>query len=86
MSGRPRRSARFSASTQNSTSIVLDDGQRREGLAQADAIGQDAAAVRFELVDDPRGGIALEVEELLPDEAVLVPGEIVGQNVFVDVL
>ena len=48
--------------------VVLDDGQGGEGLAQADAVGQDAAVVGFQLVDDAGGGIALEVEELLPDQ------------------
>ena len=66
--------------------VILDDGQRREGLAQADAVGQDAAVVGFQLVDDAGGGIALEVEELLPNEAVLVAGQVVGQDVFVDVV
>jgi hypothetical protein len=40
--------------------VVLDHGQRGEGLAQAHAVGQDAAAVGFQLVDDAGGGIFLE--------------------------
>ena len=47
--------------------VVLDHGQRREGLAQAHAVGQDAAAVGFQLVDDACGRVPLVVEELLPD-------------------
>jgi hypothetical protein len=66
--------------------VVLDHGQRREGFAQAHAVGQDAAAVGFQLVDDAGGGIFLKVEELLPDQRVLVAGAIVGEDVFVDLV
>ena len=65
--------------------VVLDDGQRREGFAQAHAIGQDAAVVGFQLVDDAGGGIALEVEQLLPHQGVQVAGAVVGQHVFGEV-
>jgi hypothetical protein len=30
-------------------------------------------------------GVSLKVEQLIPDEAVLIPGPIVGQHVFVEV-
>jgi hypothetical protein len=45
--------------------VVLDDGEGGEGLAEADAVGEDAAAVGFELVDDPGGGIPLEIVAFL---------------------
>ena len=51
--------------------VIFDHRQRGEGFAKADAVGQNAAVVRFQLVDDPGGGVALEVEQLVPDEAVL---------------
>ena len=66
--------------------VVLDHGQRRECLAQAHAVGQDAAAVGFQLVDDAGGGVLLKVEELLPDQRVLVAGAVVGEYVLVDVV
>lgn len=66
--------------------VVLDHGQRSEGLAEADAVGQDAAAVGFQLVNDAGGRILLVVEELVPDQRVLVAGAVVGQYVFVDVV
>ena len=58
---------------------------RGKGLAQAHAVGQDATAVGFELVDDAGGRIALEVEELLPDQRVLVAGAVVGQDILIHV-
>ena len=64
--------------------ITFDDRKRREGLAESDAVCKDAAAVRFELVDNACGGVALKVIELLPDETVLV-AKVVGQNVRADV-
>ena len=65
--------------------VVLDDRESGEGFSEADAIGQDAAVVGLQLVDQARGGIALEVEELLPDQGVLIARSIVGEHVFIDV-
>ena len=47
--------------------VVFDDGQRLEGLAEADAVGDDAAAQPLQLVDGPDNAIPLELVELLPD-------------------
>src|SRR5438445_789220 len=58
--------------------VILDDGQSGECLPQADAVGKDAAVVRFQLVDDARGSITLEVVELFPNETVLIAGQVVG--------
>ena len=65
--------------------VVFDDGEGGEGFAQADAVGENAAVVGFELVDDAGGGIALEVEELLPDEGVLIAGEVVGEDIVTEI-
>ena len=46
--------------------VVLDNGQRFEGLAQADRVGDDAALVPLELADGTHHGITLEVVELVP--------------------
>lgn len=66
--------------------VVLDHSQCSEGLAQAHAVGQDAAAVGFQLVDDACGRVSLVVEELLPDQRVLVAGAVVGEHVLVDLI
>ena len=65
--------------------VILDHGQRGEGFAEADAVGEDAAVVGFQLVDQAGRGIALEVEQLLPDQAVQIAGAVVGQNILVHV-
>jgi hypothetical protein len=40
--------------------------------------------VHLQLVDDPGGGIPLVVEQLVPDEAVFVPSQIVWQRILID--
>ena len=50
--------------------MVLDDGQRLEGLPQSHAVGDDAAAETVELVDGADDAVALELEELLPHDRV----------------
>ena len=62
--------------------VVLDDGQSGECLSQSDAVGKNTAVVGFELVDDAGGGITLEVVELFPNEAVLVPSQVVRKYVL----
>ena len=54
--------------------VVFDDGQRLEGLAEADAVGDDAAAEALQLVDRPDHAVPLELEELLPDGGVADAG------------
>ena len=46
--------------------VVLDNGERLVGLAQADAVGDDAALVLLELADGAHHGVLLEVVELVP--------------------
>ncbi len=40
--------------------VVLDHSQCSEGLAEANAVGEDAAAVGVQLVDDAVGGVTLD--------------------------
>ena len=54
--------------------VVFDDGERLEGLAEADAVGNDAAAEPFQLVDGPDDAVALELVKLLPDGGVADAG------------
>ena len=65
--------------------VILDDAECRECFSQPNTVGEDAAVEGFQLVDDARCGISLEVEHLVPDQAVFVAGHVVGQNVFVEV-
>ena len=48
--------------------VVLNDGERLIGLAQADAVGDDSALVLLELTDGAHHGVLLEVVELVPDD------------------
>ena len=66
--------------------VVLDHGERGERLAQANGIGQDAAVVGLELVDDGERRVLLEVVELVPNEAVAEAQPLVGQHVLGDVV
>ena len=54
--------------------VVFDDCQRLERLAEADAVGDDAAAEPLQLVDRPDDAVALELVELLPDGGVADAG------------
>ena len=66
--------------------VVFDDREGGEGFSEADAVGEDAAVVGFELVDDSDRGVALEIEELLPDDGFLVAGAVVRHQVLGDFL
>ena len=54
--------------------VVFDDGERLESLAEADAVGNDAAAQPFQLVDGPDDAVPLELVQLLPDSGVADAG------------
>jgi len=54
--------------------VILDDRQRLESFAKADAIGNDAAAEAFQLVERADNTIALKLVELLPDHRVANAG------------
>ena len=65
--------------------IILDDSESCERFPQANAVRQNAAVVCLQLVDDPSCCILLEVEQLVPDKAVLIARQIIWQYVFVDI-
>ena len=50
--------------------VVFDHGERLVGLAQAHAVGDDAALVLLELADGAHHGVLLEVVELVPHDGV----------------
>jgi hypothetical protein len=56
-----------------------------ECFPQADAIGEDAAVVGLQFVNNARGCIALEVEELFPYKTVFITGAVIGQDIGSDV-
>ena len=60
---------------------ILNHRERREGLAQADGICQDAPVVGLEFVDDGERGVLLEVVEHVPDSAVPEAGGVLGEGV-----
>ena len=62
--------------------IILHDGQGGECFAEADRIGEDAAIVLFEIIDDGEGCVALEMIEHVPDFAFFKAGALVGQRVL----
>ena len=51
--------------------VVLHDGERLVGLAQAHRVGDDAALVLLQLADGAHDGVLLEVVELAPDHGLL---------------
>lgn len=51
--------------------VVLHDGERLVGLAQAHRVGDDAALVLLQLADGAHDGVLLEVVELIPDHGLL---------------
>ena len=63
--------------------VVLDDGQGLEGLAEAHAVGDDAAAEALQLVDGADHAVPLELEELLPDDGVADAGGGLDDALFV---
>ena len=61
---------------------VFDDGQRLEGFAQADAVGEDAAVVLEDFVDRAFDAVALELEKRLPNLGVHDLDVLVEQAAF----
>ena len=64
--------------------MVLDNSQGLEGLSEAHAIGDDAAAEAVELIDSADHAIALELVELLPDDGVADAGGRLDDRFFVE--
>ena len=46
--------------------IILDNRQRGKGFTKTYAVGEDTAVEFFELVDDGKCGVPLEVVQLVP--------------------
>ena len=66
--------------------IVLDHRECRERLAKAHAVSQDAAVVFFQLVDDGKYSVPLEVIQQAPDFALLEARRLIGKNILRNVL
>src|SRR5690606_25869770 len=49
---------------------IFDDGQRLESFAETNAVGDDAAADPFQLVDSTDNAVTLKLEKLVPDGGV----------------
>ena len=62
--------------------VILDHSQRCKGLAQTDAVRKNAAIEGFELVDDGKRRIPLEVVQHFPDLGVLEAGCLIRQIVL----
>ena len=63
--------------------VIFDDGQRLERFSETDAIGDDAAADTFKLVDGADNAVALEAEQLLPDDRVSYTGGGLDDPLFI---
>ena len=57
-----------------------------KGLTQTDAVRKDAAVEGFELVDDGKRRVPLEVVQHFPDLGVLEAGCLIGQIVLRNIL
>ena len=65
--------------------VVLDNGQRSECLAEADAVRQNAAVILFQLTDNCENRVFLECVEFVPDlaltETVGIVRQIIGRYI-----
>ena len=50
--------------------IIFHDGERGKGLAESDAVGENAPVVLFQLTDNGDRGVPLELIEFVPDRAL----------------
>ena len=66
--------------------VVFDHRQRGKGLAETDAVRQDTAVVFFQLVDDCKHGVTLEIIEHVPNLALLKASRLVRQGVLGNIL
>ena len=66
--------------------VVLDDRERLESLTETDTVGDDAAAEPVQFVDRTDHAVALELEELLPDDGVADTGRGIDDPILVQVL
>ena len=75
----------FGAQHQNrlvSVLIILYDSQCGKGLTKANTVRKDTAVVLFQLIDDGKHRILLEVVQQAPDLALLEAGCLIRQFVF----
>jgi hypothetical protein len=66
--------------------VIFDNGKSGKGLAQANAVSQDAAVILLQLIDDGENGIPLEIIQHTPDFALLEPGRLIGQDILGNVV
>ena len=66
--------------------VIFHNGQSRECFTKPHAVGQDAAVVSFQLIDNAYCGITLKIEKLVPDQRALITRAVVGQDVFIDII
>ena len=62
--------------------VILDDGKSRKCFTETNAVCKNAAVVLLQFVDNCKSSIFLEVEQLIPDYAVLKTSSFVWQYVF----
>ena len=62
--------------------VVFDDAQGGERLSKSHAVSKDTSVILFQLIDDCKGGVFLEVKQLPPDNAVLKAGGFVWQDIL----
>ena len=61
--------------------VILDDGKSCEGFTETHTIRQNTAVEFFQLADNRKNGIPLEVIEHFPDFALFEAGCLIGQLV-----
>ena len=65
--------------------VIFDHGQRCKGLPETNAVGQDAAIVGLQLVNDSSCSVLLEIKQFVPHQTILIARAIIGENVGADV-
>ena len=66
--------------------IVFDDRERGEGLAETDTVRQYTATVHFQLVDDGKRSIFLEIVQFSPYNAVFKSRGIIREHILRNIL
>ena len=57
--------------------VILDDGKCRKSFTETNTVCKNAAVVLLQFIDNCKNSIFLEVEQLIPDYAVLKTGSFV---------
>src|SRR6056297_3242194 len=63
--------------------VVFHDRESCESLAEPNAISEDAPIVGFQFVNDTYRSVFLVVEELFPNQTILVSGLVIRQDILV---